>query len=514
MKFNSYLLGISGLIILPSCSGVQSKHKMPDIVFILADDLGYGDISFLNPGSNIRTPNIDRIAQSGVAFTDAHSGSAVSTPTRYGILTGRYSWRSELKSGVLDGYSRALIPGDRKTLPMMLRGKGYTTACLGKWHLGWDWYDFDKGIDSIDFSKPVSSGPISLGFDYFFGFSGSLDMPPYVYVENDQPTSLPDRITTGNNITYGYPGYDGSFWREGPTGSDFNHIDCTPEFFVRAANYIIEKQNSKTPYFLYLAIPSPHTPILPTPEFSGKSGLNQYADFVMMIDSEVGKLLDLLERGGESRNTIVVFASDNGVSPWADIKTLESHGHNPSYIFRGYKADLYEGGHRIPCVMQWPAAINRPHKIEQTICLNDFMATFAAITGYQLSDNEAEDSYNLLPAILKPGYNKIIREATVHHSINGSFAIRKGDWKLLLAPGSGGWRYPRPGREEDSLPPVQLYNIKEDPSEKINLQSEFPEKVNELKELLLKCIKSGRSTPGKSQKNDGELPDPFRGHRL
>ena len=202
------------MLLLPACSAKEYPNVNPNILFILADDLGYGDISFLNPGSKIQTPNIDRIAKSGVAFTDAHSGSAVSTPTRYGILTGRYSWRSELKSGVLDGYSRALIPPGRKTLPHILREKGYTTACIGKWHLGWDWNDFEKGNDSIDFSKPVSNGPISRGFGYFFGFSGSLDMPPYVYVENDQPTSLPDRITIGNNITYANPGYDGSFWRE------------------------------------------------------------------------------------------------------------------------------------------------------------------------------------------------------------------------------------------------------------------------------------------------------------
>lgn len=508
MQFNTYLFGAAGLMVIPACTGLQSNKKMPDIVFILADDLGYGDISFFNPESGIRTSNIDRIAQSGVAFTDAHSGSAVSTPTRYGILTGRYSWRSDLKSGVLDGYSRALITGGRKTMPMMLKEKGYATACIGKWHLGWDWYDIEKGNDSIDFSKPVSNGPVSRGFDYFFGFSGSLDMPPYVYVENEQPTTVPDRVTKGNNTQYGNPGYDGSFWREGPTGSDFKHIDCTPEFFRRASKYINEKQNSGTPYFLYLALPSPHTPILPTPEFADKSGINQYADFVMMIDSEVGKLLDMLEGSGQGRNTIVVFASDNGVSPWADIKTLESKGHKPSYIFRGHKADLFEGGHRIPCAMRWPAVIDKPHKIEQTICLNDFMATFAAITDYQLSDNEAEDSYNLLPAILNPGYGKTIREATVHHSINGSFAIRKGDWKLLLAPGSGGWSFPRPGKEEEGLPPVQLYNIKEDPSEKINMQADHPEIVSELKELLMKYIEEGRSTPGASQKNDGVLPDP------
>lgn len=506
MKLNLLLLGAGGFIIIPSCTGVRDLPEKPNIVFILADDLGYGDISSLNPESKIRTPNIDRIARSGVTFTDAHSSSAVSTPTRYGLLTGRYNWRSELKSGVLNGYSRALIHPGRKTLPAMLKEKGYTTACIGKWHLGWDWYNIEKGKDSIDFSKPISNGPLSRGFDYFFGISASLDMPPYVYVENNLPTSVPDRVTKGNNIQYGNPGYDGSYWREGPTGSNFYHIDCTPEFFRRAEKYISEHLGSEKPFFLYLALPSPHTPILPSDEFKGKSGLNLYGDFVLMIDDAVGRILNILKKNKDGRNTIVVFTSDNGTSPWADIQTLESKGHKTSYIFRGYKADLYEGGHRIPCLMQWPGVIKKPHKVEQTVCLNDFMATFAAITNYQIKDNEAEDSYNLLPAVLNNGYKKVIREATVHHSINGSFAIRKGDWKLLLAPGSGGWSFPRPGKEDKGLPPVQLYNIKEDPCEKVNLQDKYPEVVNELRNLLLKYIREGRSTPGTSQKNDGELP--------
>lgn len=510
MKYNFFLLGIGGLSAIPSCTGVQSQQKLPDIVFILADDLGYGDISFLNPDSKIKTPNIDKIAQSGVAFTDAHSGSAVSTPTRYGILTGRYSWRSELKSGVLNGYSEALIPAQRKTMAQMLREKGYNTACIGKWHLGWHWNNIEKGNDSVDYSKPIIEGPTERGFDYFFGFSASLDMPPYVYVENNMPTSLPDRITAGNNITYGSQGYDGSMWREGPTGSDFFHAECTPEFFRRACTYIEHQSAQKEPYFLYLALPSPHTPILPTEDFRGKSGINPYADFMMMIDEEIGKLMKVVEETGNSSNTIVVFTSDNGTAPWADIETLKSKGHMTSYIYRGHKADLYEGGHRVPCFIKWPARIKKTHIVDQTVCLNDFMATFAAITGYKPADNEAEDSYNLLPAILKPGYRKVIREATIHQSVNGNLAIRKGDWKLLLTPGSGGWSYPRPGKEEQGLPPVQLFNMRNDPSEMVNLQAEHPEIVKTLTDLLRKYIEDGRSTPGSPQENEGEFPDKLR----
>jgi arylsulfatase A-like enzyme len=506
MKINICFIGLGCLFLTHQFTVKEKRPQKPNIIFILADDLGYGDVSCLNENGKIKTPNIDRIGKSGVIFTDAHSSSAVSTPTRYGILTGRYNWRSTLKASVLEGYSPALIPPERTTMASMLRKMGYHTGCIGKWHLGWEWNNIEKGIDSIDYSKPIKRGPTTLGFDYFFGISASLDMPPYVYVENDRVTSVPDHTTAGNNILYGQPGYDGSMWREGQTGSDFEHSKCLPEMTSHAIRFIEENAPSESPYFLYLALPAPHTPILPAREFQGKSGLNQYADFVMMVDSEAGKVLDAVDRSGEKNNTIIVFTSDNGCAPWADFENLLAKAHNPSYIYRGMKSDLFDGGHRIPCFVQWPARIKKPHKVYQTVCLTDFMRTFAEITGYKLADNEAEDSYNILPVILNPEYERIIREATVSHSINGSFTIRQGDWKLLVAAGSGGWSYPKPGKEEAGLPTVQLYNLKTDPAEKINLQAQNPEIVNKMTALLKKYIEDGRSTPGKPQKNDGKYP--------
>lgn len=506
MKLNICLFTIGGMALLPSCHNEKNKSEFPNIVFILADDLGYGDISSLNPDSRIKTPNIDNISTTGITFTDAHSSSAVSTPTRYGILTGRYNWRSTLKKGVLFGYSPPLIPSSRKTMAGMLKEQGYQTACIGKWHLGWDWNNVDKGSDSVDYSKPITNGPTTLGFDYFYGFSGSLDMAPYVYVENDLPTALPDRETIGNNLSVGSAGYDGAYWRKGPTGSDFDHQYCLQNLVERGGKFIIEKASSGKPYFLYLPLPAPHTPILPSDEFKNASGLNSYADFVMMVDAEVGNILKAIEKSGEKDNTIVIFASDNGCSPMADFESLLSKGHNPSYIYRGHKADLFEGGHRVACVMRWPGEIKKSFEISQTICLNDFMATFAAITGYKLSDNEAEDSFNLLPAIINPRFKGTIRESTIHHSIDGNFAIRKGRWKLLFSAGSGGWSSPKPGAEEEGLPPVQLYDIVSDPGESINLQAEHQDIVNELTALLKKSIDEGRSTPGAIQKNDGEHP--------
>lgn len=487
-------------------SEAKAKIKDPNIVFILADDLGYGDVSCLNQDSKIRTPNLDRMAASGIRFTDAHSSSAVCTPTRYGILTGRYNWRSTLKQSVLSGFSKALISSDRTTMASMLKERGYQTGAIGKWHLGLDWAKTNPTDDSVDYTKPIENGPTTLGFDYFFGISASLDMPPYVYIENNRVTGLPDHTTEGNNIKAGDPGSDGSYWRKGPTGSDFDHRDCLPNVIRHAIRFIEEKTLSEKPYFLYLPLPAPHTPILPSKEFQGKSGLNSYADFVLMVDSKVGEVLDAIERSGEKENTLVVFTSDNGCSPWADFPALIEKGHNPSYIFRGTKADLFDGGHRVPCLMQWPDRIKAGRTVSQTICLTDFMRTLAEITGYKLADNEAEDSYNLLPAMLHPENKKIIREATVSHSINGSFTIRQGDWKLLLAAGSGGWSSPKPGKEEEGLPPVQLYKLNNDPSENKNLQAENPEMVRKLTALLKKYIEDGRSTPGKPQKNDGEYP--------
>ena len=489
-------LATAAILSLLSCT---EKQKQPNIIFILADDMGYGDVSYFDNNSKLKTENLDRMAQEGVVFTDAHSSSSVSTPPRYGILTGRYNWRSTLKDNVLYGYDKALIPADRETMASMLRKNGYTTAGIGKWHLGWDWDNIDAGKDKVDFSKPVQNGPTTRGFDYFYGFCGSLDMAPYVYIENDMPTSLPDRETV-NEGKY-------SWWRKGPTGADFVHEEVLPNLVDRACNYIKEKAKADQPYFLYLPLPAPHTPILPTEEFRGKSGIGEYGGFVLMVDAMVGKVLQAVKESGEDGNTIVVFTMDNGCSPAAGIKEMEAQGHRPNSIYRGHKADLFDGGHRIPCILRWPEG-TKPHEVRQTVCLTDFYATFAAINGYKLMDSEGEDSYNLLPAIVSETEIDPIREATVHHSIDGQFTIRQGDWKLLLSASSGGWSAPTPTDTLalDSLPPIQLYNMKDDPSETTNVEAEHPEIVSRLRALMAKYVREGRSTPGAPQKNDGEYP--------
>ena len=492
--YNRTLLYIFGLSSYLSLNTVQGKgNTPPNIIFIFADDMGYGDISALNEDSKITTPHLDRLAHEGVIFTDAHSSSSVSTPSRYSLLTGRYNWRSELKSNVLYGYDEALIPDNRRTIADVLGECGYHTACIGKWHLGWHWSGIEKGEEQIDFSQPISNGPTTRGFDYFYGIAGSLDMPPYVYVENDRPTAVPDHTTVNTGL---------KFWRKGPTAPDFNHEQTLPHLINQAVDYIQKRVQTNTPFFLYLPLPAPHTPILPIKEYQGKSGLSPYGDFVIMVDDMVGQIMETLKKEGIDENTILVFSTDNGCSPAADTKELENKGHFASYIYRGYKSDLYEGGHRVPCLVRWPQHI-KPHSINQTICLTDFFATFSALANYSIPDNEGEDSYNLLPLLLKNKEKKIIREATVHHSIDGEFTIRKGPWKLLLSPGSGGWSSPRRQEITEDMPRIQLYHLDNDPKEQHNLYNDYPDVVKEMRALLIKYIQEGRSTPGIPQKNDG-----------
>ena len=490
-----------------SLGGVAMRTERPNIVFILADDLGYGDLSCLNEESKIKTPHLDSIASQGMIFTDAHSGSSVCTPTRYGIVTGRYSWRSRLKRGVLGGASPHLIDPERYTVADLLKSQGYHSAMIGKWHLGWDFqfktHEETKDLKSgpkkqeIDYAKPVLNGPDVLGFDYYYAPCGSLDMAPYVYVENGRVTKAPNRITENKDSK--------GFWRKGPTGSDFDHINVLPNFIARACEYIDERAQLGQPFFLYLALPSPHTPILPIERFQGKSGTNEYGDFVQQVDWHVGQVMDALKRNGLAENTLLIFTSDNGCSPRADFEELGAIGHKPSYRYRGHKADIYEGGHRVPFIAHWPKGIKAGTRSAATICLTDLMATAAEITGGHVPQNAAEDSVSFLPAL--QGKAKQVREATIHHSINGSFAIRKGDWKLVLCPGSGGWSDPRPAAaKEMDLPPVQLFNLKTDPAEAKNVYGSYPEKLKELYTLLKKVVEEGRSTEGPIQQNDGDTP--------
>ena len=498
MKTQTLFLSCLAASVSANLAAQDKKH--PNIIFIMADDLGYGDLSCLNSKGKIKTPNLDKMATEGVVFYDAHSSSAVSTPTRYGVLTGRYNWRSTLKKGVLSWYDTPLITSERTTMASMLRSRGYNTACIGKWHLGMNFptKDGHKPIDkpeayNLDFTQKITGGPCDLGFDYFFGVDAP-NYPPYCFIENRHTVGLPD--------TY-YPASKKMDSRAGRGLSDWRMEDILPELEKRAVPYIDRSAKSGKPFFIYLPLTSPHTPIVPTAEFTDQSELNEYADFVMQTDAVVGNILKTLRENKIAENTIVVFTSDNGCSPQADFEFLNHKGHDPSYIFRGMKSDLFEGGHHVPCIVRWPKQA-QPHKVDQTICLTDFFATFAALTGYSLSGNEGEDSYNILPLITRPNHQQTIREATVHHSIDGSFAIRQGKWKLLLSSYSGGWSDPR--KPQVGASEFQLYNLKEDPEETHNLYDTNRDVARQLHDLLIRYVEAGRSTPGAPQKNDGPYP--------
>jgi arylsulfatase A-like enzyme len=482
---------LSSTATLPSLLRAETVAK-PNIVYILCDDLGYGDVKCLGGDrSKIPTPNIDRLASQGMAFTDAHSSSAVCTPTRYGILTGRYNWRSTLQKSVFSGYSHPLINPNRLTVASLLRQQGYNTACIGKWHLGMD-------VAEKQPDKPIGDGPTTRGFDYYFGISASLDMPPFAFIENDHFTVAPTIAVEKSE-----------FGRAGAAAPGFRAVDVLPTLTRKAVEYIGSRAAAATegkPFFLYLPLNSPHSPITPSEQWKGKSELGQYGDFVMETDWAVGEVLAELEKTGLAASTLVIFTSDNGCSPRvAGVNALEAQGHFPSEFRRGYKADIWDGGHRIPFIARWPGRIKPGTKSDQLICLTDLMATCADILGVKLPDNAGEDSVSILPALLGKA-DKPLRESVVHHSINGSFAIRQGQWKLELCPSSGGWSDPKPKTAEaKQLPPVQLYDMTKDVGERTNEYKAHPEVVARLTELLKKYIADGRTTPGMTQTNDAPI---------
>ena len=460
-----------------SASEVSAK---PNILYILCDDLGYGDVQCLNPQrGKIKTPTLDRLASQGMTFMDAHSGSSVCTPTRYGVLTGRYAWRSRLQSSVLDGYVEPLIAADRLTVPGFLKQQGYLTAMIGKWHLGFTIEGADKtgGAKRKGEGAPLGAithdGPVTRGFDEFFGFHHARMMKSAF--QNDRVVEIVEPV------------------------------DMLPRLAQRAVKYITDRAKSGRPFFLYLPLNSPHTPIVPSKEWQGRSGLGAYADFVMQTDAVIGEVLAAMGMAGIANNTLVIATSDNGCSPAAGTAKLEQQGHFASAQYRGYKADIWDGGHRVPFIVRWPDRVKADSQCAQLICHTDLMATCADILGATLPDNAGEDSVSILPALIGQQIPPT-RGAVVHHSISGKFAVRQGDWKLELCAGSGGWGKPGDAdAKKQGLPDVQLYDLSADIGETKNVQAEHPDIVARLTKLLETQISNGRSTPGIPQKNDAEI---------
>ncbi len=484
-----------------------TRSGRPNIVFILADDMGYGDLACQNPDSKIPTPNLDRLAREGVRFTDAHSPSAVCSPTRYGALTGRYAWRTRLKRGVLWCWDKPLIASERLTVGKMLQAHGYDTACIGKWHLGLNWPTTD-GRDpvgmgknaanagaNVDFAGSIEGGPTARGFNYYFG-TDVPNFPPYCYIENERTIGIPT-----------VPKPSSMFGCPGPMLEGWKLEEILPGLGAKATQWIDAKggrhrnkafrQTQGHPFFLYMPLTAPHTPIAPDADARGKSQAGAYGDFVYEVDRVVGQVLDALERNGFADDTLVIFTSDNG-SPGRDgtkmsgpTNSVRRYGHNPSHIYRGIKADIWEGGHRVPFLARWPGRVRPDSTCSETICHVDLMATCADILKYDLPADAGEDSFTFLPFLLgKPGKGPS-RESVIHHSAAGLFAIRQGDWKFVDGVGSGGWS----GKGDGA--PGQLYNMASDPSEEQNLYSdpEHQEIVRRLKGLLEQCKQRGRTRP-------------------
>ena len=465
---------------------------------MLADDLGYGDVRSFNPAGKVATPSLDRLAREGVRFVDAHSGSAVCTPTRYGLLTGRYAWRTRLTQGVLWGEGAPLVEPDRLTLASLLRSRGYHTAAVGKWHLGLGWAarpgftpstTTENQVEWIDYGRPVTGGPTTLGFSSFFGIPASLDMPPYVYVADDRVERLPTTRLPGT------PSSDPGFYRPGIAAPGFRVETVLGDLTAKAVEYVRARAREPgRPFFLYLALTAPHTPVVPSRSFAGRSGIGRYGDFVAETDAVVGEVLRALDDAGVTKDTIVIVASDNGPAPAGGIAAALAHGHDASGGFRGHKADLYEGGHRVPFVVRWPGVAPAGTTSSRLVGTTDVLATVAEIVGTPLPQGAGEDSLSFVDAIRDPGHAPRREAGLVMHSVYGAFAIRQGRWKLLLAPGSGGWSDPKPGSpEEKGLPPRQLYDLEADPAESKNLVATHPEIVARLEGLLAAYRASGRS---------------------
>ncbi|PWE00388.1 sulfatase family protein [Marinilabilia rubra] len=473
------------------CSNKKSDNKTPNIVVILADDLGYGDIKAYNSESQIPTPNLDRLAKEGLSFTDAHTNSAVCTPTRYGLLTGRYAFRTRLKSGVLVGHDPALIAPDRTTIGSLLQKAGYTTACVGKWHLGLDWAKKDstqplwhggnawdmQNTSNVDYAARVGGGPADRGFDYSFIIPASLDIAPYTYIEDGYVTApVNDHVPFYKDTTA-----RGIWYRHGDVAEDFDHKTVLQTITQNAVDFINQKAREDKPFMIYLPFTSPHTPWFPSEKYKGISEAGVYGDFVAMTDGMVGKVMKALDQKGITKNTLVIFTSDNG-SHWLDTD-IKKFSHRANDAFKGMKSDVWEGGHRVPFIVRWPEQVKGGRTSPTVICTTDLLATLAEITNQKLDAGEGEDSFSFLSA-LKGEEPKPVEERTIiHHSVNGTFAIRSGKWKYIDAKGSGGWSLPEKQVPGDA-PAAQLYDMSKDSLEQNNLIAEEPEVAARMKKIL------------------------------
>ncbi|MDG1872883.1 MAG: arylsulfatase [Mariniblastus sp.] len=485
---------------------IIAANDPPNIVVILADDLGFGDVTPNNPDSKIPTPSFERLAKEGVNFTDAHSGSGVCTPTRYGLVCGKYCWRTQLKRGVLNGFSKPLIDEEQQTIAGILKAAGYRTACIGKWHLGLGWQGDDKQTKRVDYSKPITDGPTSHGFDESYIIPASLDMSPYVYVKNDQATTNPSETINAR----GFP----KFYRKGEIGVDFEHVNCLTHLLNQANAFITAQAKTNQPFFLYFPMPAPHKPVIPEDRFRDKTAIGPYGDFVHQVDWTIGEVLKTLDSTDAAAKTIVIVTSDNGSfmhryddagkRDHTDDESIQGYrrdNHVANGPLRGTKADIWEAGHRVPFFVRWPDKTRAGETESTTICLTDILATSAQIAGAPFEKSGSPDSFSFAHCFGLPPTQEN-RPHVINHSAAGMFAIRDGKWKLVLGNGSGGRQTPK---GKPFTKPYHLSNLESDLGETKNFAEDYPEVEAGLIAAFEEIVNGDQITP-KKNKNSNQKP--------
>lgn len=486
------------------CGSMTQAAEQPNIVFIMADDMGYGDAQCYNSKSKIPTPNINRLAAAGIKFTDAHSPCSVCVPTRYGLMTGRFPFRMSRRSG------GSLIEPGRMTIASLLKANGYQTGMVGKWHLGFDGAEAatpaegvskkrknknkkKRGRKNLDYTKPLTGGPVDHGYANYFGIPASLDIPPYFYIRDNKAVQPPsNRIAASDSVDQGWSRIQGAFWRDGGVAPDFKHADVTPRFTSEAVGFLKQTQAGENPdpFFLYLAFPSPHTPWMPSPEFVGKSKAGMYGDFMHQVDASVGRVLSTLGELKITDDTLVVFTSDNG-PVWYEADT-KKFGHSSVGRLRGMKGDAWEGGHRMPFIASWPGHTAAGSVCDKLVCHTDMLATFAEVLGVDLPTDAGEDSFSFAGILHGNAGGRTADDAVIHQAAgNKLLSIRMGDWKLIPALGSSGFSKPRTEQTKPGGPIGQLYNLKEDLSEAKNVYTDHPVVVQRLSAALKRYRESG-----------------------
>lgn len=490
-------------LILALLSATALHAAQPNIVILYADDMGYGDLGANNPVSKIPTPNLDRLSADGMRFTDGHSSSGICTPSRYSLLTGRHHWRDF--HDIVNSFDPSVFKVGQLTLPAMLREKGYSTACIGKWHLGWDWNAIRKPgtpkksikYGDFDWAKPVPGGPLDHGFDHYFG-DDVINFPPYAWINDDKLVDPPDTDFSPGQYKVELKESEWGGCRPGPARSDWDFYQDLPMLTRKSVEYVRSKKGVEKPFFLYVPFPSPHEPIVPAHEFDGKSKAGPFGDYVVQTDDACGQILAAIEEIGATPNTIVIFSSDNGAEIYAYARD-KKYDHWSSAPFRGLKRDIYEGGHHVPLVIKWPGVTKPGTVSDAMISQVDFVATFADLTGYELPEHSAEDSHDFLP-FLKGDAKISPRTSIVHNTQANHYAIRDGDWLLIDAKTGYLRNPPKDWNEKHKQPaddeqPVELYNLKEDIQQRNNLAAGNPEKVAAMQALLKKLREQGYSAP-------------------